>query len=117
MLETEQRVKKSDILKIYTNGCKSPKDFKVGLEYERLPISTGSLCSVDYWEEFGIKNLLERFAQEETWDFIYDEKNIIGLKNRHDTITLEPGSQVEISAEPQETIFKLKAKIESINDG
>lgn len=117
MLETEQRVEKSDILKIYTSGYKNPKDFKVGIEYERLPISTGSLCSVDYWEEYGIKNLLEKFAQEETWDFIFDEKNIIGLKNRHDTITLEPGSQVEISAEPQETIFKLKAKIDSINEG
>ena len=73
MLETEQQVEKSDILKIYTNGYKNPKDFKVGLEYERLPISTGSLCSVDYWEEYGIRNLLEKFAQEETWDFIFDE--------------------------------------------
>ena len=29
---------KEDILKLYTQGCKKPEDFTVGIEYERLPV-------------------------------------------------------------------------------
>lgn len=115
MFKVEQKLEKEDILKLYTKGFKRPEDYKIGLEYERLPISSSSFKTVDYWSEYGIKNFLESFAKEETWDYITDEKNIIGLKNKHDTITLEPGSQVEISAKPERTIFSLKNKIEEIN--
>ena len=115
MYKLEQKTEKDEILKLYTKGFKNPCDFKIGIEYERLPISLSSFKNVDYWSEYGIKNFLELFAKEETWDFINDEKNIIGLKNKHDTITLEPGCQLEISAKPEKTIFDVKKKIEHIN--
>lgn len=115
MLNLEQRLSKDEILKLYTKGYKRPEDYTVGIEYERLPISLSSFNTVDYWSEFGIKNFLETFAKEETWDYITDNKNVIGLKHKHDTITLEPGCQVEISAKPERTIFELKNKIDSIN--
>ena len=37
------------------------------------------------------------------------------MAKEHDTITLEPGSQIEISSKPEKNIFKLKEKIDSIN--
>lgn len=112
----KQQLTKDDILKLYTKGFKDPTNFKIGIEYERLPISATSFKAIDYWSEYGIKNFLEELAKEDSWDYITDGKNIIGLKKNHDTITLEPGSQVEISAEPQKTIFQLKNKIEELND-
>lgn len=115
MFKLEEKLLLDDILKLYTKGYKKPEDFKIGIEYERLPISTSSFKNVDYWSENGIKTLLEKYAKEETWDYISDGKNIIGLKHKHDTITLEPGCQLEISAEPERTIFELKNKIDSIN--
>lgn len=115
MYKLEQELVKEDIVKLYTKGFTKPEDFKIGLEYERLPISTCSFKAVDYWAENGIKNLLEIFAKEETWDYITDNKNLIGLKNKHDTITLEPGCQMEISAKPERTIFALKEKIDYLN--
>lgn len=117
MLKTEQKIEKKDLIKLYTKGYTKPEDFKIGIEYERIPIHSGSICSVGYWEEYGIKNLLEKYAQEETWDYITDENNIIGLKREHDTLTLEPGCQMEISAKPEKTIFQLKDKIDKINEG
>ena len=115
MYKLENKVSKEDILKLYTKGFKIPSEFKIGMEYERLPISSSSFKTVDYWNDYGIKNLLEIFAKEETWDYITDNKNIIGLKNKHDTITLEPGCQVEISTKPERTIFELKDKINKLN--
>ncbi len=117
MYKLEQKLLREDILKLYTKGFTKPEDFKIGLEYERLPISTCSCKAVDYWSENGVKDFLENFAKEETWDYILDDKNIIGLKNKHDTITLEPGAQLEISAKPERTIFEMKQKIDSINAG
>ena len=115
MYKLQNKLEKEDILELYTKGYTKPEEFKIGIEYERLPISTCSFKTVDYWAEYGIKNLLETFAKEETWDYITDDKNIIGLKHKHDTITLEPGCQIEISAKPESTIFELKNKIDSIN--
>ena len=116
MLKLEQKLEKDEILKLYTKGFKPSEDFQIGIEYERLPISLSSTKAVDYWAEYGIKNLLEKYSKEETWDYILDNKNIIGLQKGHDTITLEPGSQVEISAKPGKTIFQLKDKIDKINN-
>ncbi|MGN0031429.1 MAG: glutamate--cysteine ligase [Candidatus Gastranaerophilaceae bacterium] len=115
MYKIAQELTKDEILKLYTKGFTKPEDFSIGLEYERLPISKCSFKAVDYWSDNGIKNLLEDFAKEETWDYITDSKNLIGLKHKHDTITLEPGSQVEISAKPERTIFELKDKIDYLN--
>lgn len=115
MYRLEQKLAKEDILKLYTKGCKNPSEFKIGFEYERLPVSACSFNAAGYWYENGIKNFLEDFAKEETWDYILDGKNIIGLKNKHDTITLEPGCQIEISTKPEFTITDLKEKIDTIN--
>ncbi len=115
MFKVDNKLEKDEILKLYTKGFKNSEDFKIGIEYERLPIWSSSYSAVDYWCDFGIKNLLETFAKEETWDYITDDKNIIGLKCKHDTLTLEPGCQLEISARPEKTIFELREKINKIN--
>jgi glutamate--cysteine ligase len=115
MYKLEQKLDKQEILKIYKKGFKHIEDYKIGLEYERIPVSLSSFKMVDYWNDFGIKYLLETIAKEDTWDYILDDKNIIGLKKEHDTLTLEPGCQFEISTKPEKTIFELKNKIDKIN--
>ena len=102
---------RSEILKLYTKGYTYTEDFKIGMEFERLPILLSSCEAVDYWGDNGICSLLERFAHKNNWDYIVDQNNIIGLAKAHDTITLEPGAQIEISAKPERTIFLLKNKI------
>ena len=109
----EERLEYNQLLDEFILGCKTTQ--KIGMEYERLPISLSSFKMVDYWSDFGIKNFLENFAKEETWDYITDRGNIIGLQKNHDSITLEPGCQFEISTKPEKTIFDLKEKIEKID--
>ncbi len=85
------------------------------MEYERLPIFSVTSKAADYSSEFGVCNFLRSFAREENWDYITDDYNIIGLKQEHDTVTLEPGCQVELSIKPENTIDELKAKIDSLD--
>ncbi len=114
-IQTEHRLEYQDIRELYSSGCKEKSDFKIGLEYERLPISSETGLAVDYFSELGICNFLRTFAKYENWDYITDDYNIIGLKQGHDTITLEPGCQVELSIEPQKTIQELEKKVTNLN--
>ena len=97
-MQTLHKLEKKEILDLFKNGCKSTS--KIGIEYERLPISATTLKAVDYGSHCGVCNFLRNFAREENWDYITDDYNIIGLKQEHDTITLEPGSQIELSIKP-----------------
>lgn len=108
----EKEVTREDIRKYYESGAKSEKDLKIGLEYERLPIFDVTGANVDYSHEFGICNLLRKFAREDNWDYITDDFNIIGLKKGHKTITLEPGCQFEYSLTPKTKISEIKESIE-----
>ena len=114
-VKTEERLEKRDIIKLFTHGCKPQSLHKTGIEYERLPVFEVTSKAADYGSEFGICNFLRAFAREENWDYITDDYNIIGLKQGHDTITLEPGCQIELSIEPQLRIADLEKKINSLN--
>ncbi len=114
-MQTQTKLSKKEIVKLFEAGCKAKEEHCIGIEYERLPIFSVTSKAVDYGSEFGICNLLRNFAKEENWDYITDDYNIIGLKQGHDTITLEPGCQVELSIKPEKTIQELKNKIEKLN--
>ncbi|MBE7709683.1 MAG: hypothetical protein E7Z93_04455 [Cyanobacteria bacterium SIG32] len=110
MIQTKEKLDKKDILKLFTSKPKS--EHCVGLEYERLPISAKTFCAIEY---SSVCEFLREFAKEENWDYITDDYNIIGLKQEHDTITLEPGSQIELSIKPEKTLFDLEKKLKILN--
>ena len=112
---TENCLDYGTIRDIYFSGCKDKTEFKIGLEYERLPVRADSGCNVDYFSEKGVCNFLRKFAKYENWDYIIDGVDIVGLKQGHDTITLEPGCQVEFSLEPQKSVYEIKNKVDNLN--
>lgn len=114
-VKTQDKLETSEILKLFTQGCRPKALHQVGMEYERLPVCNETNRAVDYYTEFGVCSFLRTFAREENWDYITDDFNIIGLKQGHDTITLEPGCQVELSLKPENTISDLEKKINYIN--
>ena len=114
MLKTENRLEYSQLLDEFLLGCKTTQ--KIGLEYERIPVSVYGKNVVPYDGEFGIRELLREFAKIDNWDYILDGKNIIGLKKLHETITLEPGCQIELSLEPQQFVRDLEKRIKEIDN-
>ncbi len=109
----KEKLSYEDILKEYQKGCKHTET--IGMEYERLPIDKSTNEAASYYGLFGVCELLKEFAEIDNWDYLLDNNEIIGLKKLHDTITLEPGAQIEYSIEPQKTVTDLKNKIESID--
>lgn len=115
-MQTKTKLTKSEILDQFKSGCKPKSEHCIGIEYERLPIFNSTCKAADYGSENGVCNFLRNFAKNENWDYITDDYNIIGLKQMHDTITLEPGSQVELSVKPEKTIKELENKIKKLNE-
>lgn len=111
----EERADYENILNIFKSGIKPAQNHKVGIEFERLPISTKDYKMVDYSQENGIYDLLRNFAKLDGWEYITDDYNIIGLKKDGDLISLEPGCQLELSLKPERNIFDLKTKIDNFN--
>lgn len=111
----EEKVSMSNILSTFKAGFKPTQEHKVGIEYERLPISSNNFKMVDYSKEHGIYDLLRSFAKLEGWEYLTDDYNIIGLKKGEDRITLEPGCQLELSIKPEKNISNIKAKIDNFN--
>ena len=110
----KNRLEYNQLLEEFILGCKNTQ--QIGMEYERIPIYKSNGEVVSYYGEYGMCELLREIAKEDNWDYILDGTNIIGLKKLHDTITLEPGCQFELSIEPQEKIKDLKTKIEEIDN-
>lgn len=115
-VETQEKLDKKDILKLYTKGIKQKSELKIGIEYERLPLKNSSYRMADYFEDKGVCNFLRRFAETYAWDYIVDDYSLIGLKKGHDTITLEPGCQMEFSLKPEKNINDIKSKINILNN-
>ena len=116
-MKTQEKLDRKEILNLFKAGFKPAGQHKIGIEYERLPVFSVTSKSVDYSSEYGVCNFLRNYAKEENWDYITDDYNIIGLKQGHDTITLEPGCQIELSLKPEFTIESLKNKITQIDRG
>ena len=111
--KTKNHLEYNQLLEEFILGCKTTQ--KIGMEYERIPVRKAGEEVVSYYGEYGMCELLREIAKEDNWDYILDNTNIIGLKKLHDTITLEPGCQFELSIEPQEKISDLKNKIDEID--
>lgn len=109
----KEKLSYDSIYHLYKNGCKEEKN--IGMEYERIPVDRKTFESVSYYGFYGVCELLKEFASIDNWDYILDDEEIIGLKKLHDTITLEPGSQIEMSLEPQKSVLELKHKVEQID--
>lgn len=111
----EEKVDLDKILSLYSSGCKPAETHGVGIEFERLPISSVDFKMVDYSKENGIYDLLRSFAKLDGWEYITDDYSIIGLKKGEDRITLEPGCQLELSLSPETNIAEIKGKIDNFN--
>lgn len=113
--EATGNLKIESILEGFKNSCKPSIEHKIGIEFERLPVSSIDFKMVDYSKENGIYDLLRNFAKIDEWNFITDDYNIIGLKKGEDRLTLEPGCQLELSLAPEKNISDIKSKIDSFN--
>jgi len=95
---------KDDIIEYFKNGCK--KKFSIGVENEKFLFDINSKSRANYKQ---VKNVLD-FLKKFGWKEISEDNNLIGLNNNKQSITLEPGNQIELSGGLCENVHQVCAE-------
>ena len=82
---------KEDIIKYFNSGCKN--NLSIGVENEKFLFDIKSNTRANYDQVKNILIYLKKFG----WQEIYEDSNIIGLNKSGQSITLEPGNQIELA--------------------
>ncbi len=87
----------------FSNGFKTKNDWMVGTEHEKFAYTFSKekkkYIPLSYFGEKGIGVFLTELSKH-GWQPIYEDGNIIALKKNSQSITLEPGGQIELSGAP-----------------
>ncbi|WP_299584161.1 glutamate--cysteine ligase [uncultured Sunxiuqinia sp.] len=103
-IEKQQEIlHKSQLVAYFERGNKPPENWGIGTEHEKFLYDQSSLKRLDYASETGIRTILKHM-QQNGWQPIMEQDNIIGLSQNGASITLEPGGQFELSGKNFKTI-------------
>ena len=103
-------LQKNDLINWFTEGCKPKKLFRIGTEHEKFVYRMDNLQPVSYDESSGIKNILKSLVSY-GWEEVNEEGNLIALKKDKQSITLEPGGQLELSGAPLDNIHQTCSEV------
>ena len=89
---------KNELIEYFYKGIKDKDNLKIGVEHEKFVLSKKDFKQVSYEMKNGIKNILLRFIKN-GWTPKYDDEGltVIALERFGESITLEPGGQIELS--------------------
>lgn len=107
--------KVDEIAKYFKNNEKSKESFRVGVELEHFIVNKETLKTVSYYDLDGVKDTLLKL-EKLGWKGKYEGEHILGLSRDDLTITLEPGSQLELSIKPYMNIEDIERAYMSFLD-
>ncbi len=89
----EQINSKQDLINYFEKGCKKENQLSIGVEHEKFIFNNLTKQRVNFETVSKIFNFLEQFG----WKPIKEKDYVIGLSRDGQSITLEPGNQIELS--------------------
>jgi len=102
-------------------GCKPRADYRIGTEHEKFGFRYPGQADEAAWAApayapRGIEAMLEGIAGL-GWEGIFDRAQLIGLKRESpaggtESVSLEPGGQLELSGAPLKDLHETKAELE-----
>jgi len=107
-------LKESQLANIFLSGIKSANIMSqknVGIEFEKLPVTNTSYKALSYIE---VSKFLNKYENKD-YNKIKENGAILGLKSDIGLISLEPGSQTELSLNPTSNLLEAKKQIEIYN--
>eukprot|EP00271_Cylindrocystis_brebissonii_P007545 TRINITY_DN21110_c0_g1_i1.p1 TRINITY_DN21110_c0_g1~~TRINITY_DN21110_c0_g1_i1.p1 ORF type:complete len:524 (+),score=72.10 TRINITY_DN21110_c0_g1_i1:223-1794(+) len=108
-VETEP-LTKEDLVAYLKSGCKPKEKWRIGTEHEKFGFNLDTLEPISYEQ---IQALLEAIAERFSWERVCEGDKIIGLKASGQSVSLEPGGQLELSGAPVDTLHQTCAEVNS----
>ena len=110
--ELQKENKKLSITDIEKFYKKNSIESLIGLEYERLSLDKHTYKNAPYEK---LEKIIKHFCDITYWQLVYDNKTIIGAKDDlGNSISLEPGMQLEISLAPKKDILLIDLELTKI---
>lgn len=103
---------KQQLIDYIAAGSKPESDWTIGTEHEKFGFCVESLKPVPYEGERSIRRILESM-QEYGWDPMMEGDYVIGLTKDGQSVTLEPGGQLELSGAMRQTLHQTCAEVSS----
>ena len=95
---------KAELVEHLAQGAKpDPASWRIGVEHEKFGFNQKDLRPLPYFGPAGIKAMLEGL-QRFGWQPVTEGENVIALSLEGQSISLEPGGQLELSGAPLETL-------------
>lgn len=108
-----KRIRSIDDLHGYFQAfSRSKTDQMIGIECELFGVDSETGKALPYSGRRGIERLLKELAYAFGYDPIYERDHVIALQRGKTLISLEPGGQVELSAEPVRNLHEAKAQLD-----
>jgi len=92
--------------------AKPASQARIGIECEFFGVHAETGEALHYSGLVGIERILDELAYEFGYESIRENGHTIALQKKGTVISLEPGGQVELSAEPVESIHQVKAQLD-----
>ncbi|MEW8974447.1 MAG: glutamate-cysteine ligase family protein [Tissierellaceae bacterium] len=96
-----------EIVKYFKENEKTDGNFKIGVEFEHFVIDRDSMRTVSYYGKDGVAETLQEL-EKIGYEGMYEGEYILGLVKGNKTVTLEPGSQLELSINASKDILELE---------
>jgi len=103
---------KQQLIDYIASGSKPREKWTIGTEHEKFGFCMDSLRPVPYEGSRSIRAILEAM-QAYGWDPILEGQTIIGLKKDGQSVTLEPGGQLELSGAMRKSLHETCAEVGS----
>ena len=84
---------KNDIINYFQDGCKKVNQLNIGVEHEKFLFEKKSSQRVNFQTISKVFDYFKKFD----WKPIQEANNTVALLRDEQTITLEPGNQIELS--------------------
>lgn len=95
------------IVEYFRQNEKVIDEFKIGVEFEHFVVDKETLRTISYYGKAGVAETL-RNLEDKGYKGIYEGEYILGLEKENKAITLEPGSQLELSIKASINIEELE---------
>ena len=89
----EQINSKQDLINYFEKGCKKENQLSIGVEHEKFIFDNLTNQRANFEAITKVFNFLEQFGWKPTKERDY----VVGLSREGQSITLEPGNQIELS--------------------
>lgn len=101
------KINKNKIMEYIKSGEKKVGAYSLGLEFEHIVVYKESFKSVPY--ENGVEEVMDQLLLK-GWNKMDDEPRLLNIVKNGDSITLEPGAQLELSIKNCDAIEEIKER-------